>query len=177
MICIISDLPMGESKIKEYMASSKQEIVYFNAKDYRIEQCLGCEGCNKEKVLCVQKDDTIAIIPKVIKSDLVIIVTPIEYGSYSFLMKRIMDKFALTGSPYYGVRNKELYKKDIDHIYATPQRTYILGFKERIQEKEKQVFSHVCHELSILTGTQEEWSIIEKQEDVWKQIKQVLASC
>ncbi len=70
----------------------------------KIEPCIACRVCQKDwnAFGCVIKDDTHGIFDKVIKSDLILLATPI----YSFYctppMKALLDRFVYGMNKYYG---------------------------------------------------------------------------
>ena len=62
------------------------------AADLKINGCLGCNHCFKEKGLCVQKDDMSQIIDKLRKSDALVIASPVYFFGVSAQIKLAIDR-------------------------------------------------------------------------------------
>lgn len=73
------------------------ERIYLN--DKTIGGCLGCGKC-KEKpnsIGCVQKDDAIGIMEKMIDADVVLFTSPVYFWGFTAQIKRLIDRnYALT---------------------------------------------------------------------------------
>jgi multimeric flavodoxin WrbA len=60
------------------------EVVSFNVAHMNIRGCMACEYCReKEKGVCVQKDDMQKIYPEILSSDMVVFASPIYYFTLS----------------------------------------------------------------------------------------------
>ena len=60
------------------------EVVQFNTAHMNIRGCLGCDYCrDKEKGVCVQKDDMQKVYPEILSSDMVVFASPIYYFTLS----------------------------------------------------------------------------------------------
>jgi len=59
-----------------------------------INGCLGCAKCreNPAEIACVQKDDAIDIMEKMIASDAVLFATPIYFWGFSAQLKALIDR-------------------------------------------------------------------------------------
>ncbi len=68
------------------------ERIYLNNKSIR--GCLGCAKCreNPDEIACVQKDDTIDILGKMISSKVVLLASPIYFWSFSAQIKALIDR-------------------------------------------------------------------------------------
>ena len=68
------------------------EILYFSAAKKKINFCIHCDYCVKNKKGCVHKDDMKELYPLMEKADAWIIGTPIYQGSVSAQIKAILDR-------------------------------------------------------------------------------------
>lgn len=68
------------------------ERIYLNNKSIR--GCLGCAKCreNPEEIACVQKDDAIDILGRMISSDVVLFSSPIYFWGFSAQIKALIDR-------------------------------------------------------------------------------------
>ena len=68
------------------------ERIYLNNKS--IGGCLGCAKCreNPDEIACVQKDDTIDILEKMISSEVVLFASPIYFWGFSSQIKALIDR-------------------------------------------------------------------------------------
>jgi multimeric flavodoxin WrbA len=68
------------------------EGIYLNNKS--IGGCLGCAKCREypDEIACVQKDDAIDIMEKMIASDAVIYASPIYFWGFSAQLKALIDR-------------------------------------------------------------------------------------
>jgi multimeric flavodoxin WrbA len=82
---------------------------HFKLKDMNILLCKSCGVCAfKTPGECVFKDDMPIILRELAKSDLFVILTPIQFGGYSSQLKKGMDKLGLMGLPLYMVKGGHL---------------------------------------------------------------------
>ncbi len=68
------------------------ERIYLNNKS--IKGCLGCAKCreNPAEIACVQKDDAISIMERMISSEAVLFASPIYFWGFSAQMKALIDR-------------------------------------------------------------------------------------
>ena len=80
--------------VKEELESLGHDVegIYLNNKS--INGCLGCAKCreNPAEIACVQKDDAIDIMEKMIASDAVLFATPIYFWGFSAQLKALIDR-------------------------------------------------------------------------------------
>ena len=61
----------------------------------KIGSCMGCFGCwLRTPGMCVIDDDGRKVAEKVIRSDLVVYLTPVTFGGYSSELKKALDRIA-----------------------------------------------------------------------------------
>jgi multimeric flavodoxin WrbA len=145
MIIILSDhtnQKVGE-RLYEHLNNKKIMTEFISVADLNVEPCYSCGGCtNKTYGKCIYRDDADMILSKLIHSDVMIMVTPVKWGSYSFKTKRVFDKCAVIGDRHYYEKNGELVKGKIGNI-----NTFIaVGVKDHWLNGEKEVFENLVAE-------------------------------
>jgi multimeric flavodoxin WrbA len=78
----------------EDLATSTHQVERINLADYSIHGCLGCNVCQKnlDQPGCMQKDDAMEVIDKMIAADVVIYATPLYVWDFSSQMKALLDR-------------------------------------------------------------------------------------
>jgi len=68
------------------------ERIYLNNKS--IKGCLGCAKCreNPDEIACVQKDDAIDIMEKMISSEAVLLASPVYFWGFTAQIKALIDR-------------------------------------------------------------------------------------
>ena len=68
------------------------ERIYLNSKT--IGGCLGCGKCKEtpDRIACVQKDDAVETLEKMVASDAVIFSSPVYFWGFSAQIKRLIDR-------------------------------------------------------------------------------------
>ena len=151
MVTIIAD--EGENKIgvKLYrdFLDKGIEADYVSLDGVEIKPCVSCGGCTyKTYRKCVVRDDGDWIYPKCIKADVLIFVTPITFGSYSFKIKRVFDKFGLIMDEHYYVKNGEMVKGGKK---GGKFKFFAIGINENCIEEEIKAFNNLVKENLIIT--------------------------
>lgn len=145
MITLLSDqthLNIGEELYK-YLRKNNADVELISSMEMEVKPCFACGGCtHKTYGKCVHRDDGDIILPKLMQSDVLLIVTGVKWGSYSFKTKRILDKCAVIGDRHYYLKNRELVKGGIGRI----KRFLAVGVKEQWSSGEKDVFSKLVEE-------------------------------
>ncbi len=80
--------------VKEELEALGHDVegIYLNNKS--ISGCLGCAKCreNPDEIACVQKDDAIDIMERMIASDAVLFASPIYFWGFSAQLKALIDR-------------------------------------------------------------------------------------
>lgn len=151
MVTIIAD--EGENKIgvKLYrdFLDKGIEADYVSLDGVEIKPCVSCGGCTyKTYGKCIVRDDGDWIYPKCIKADILIFVTPITFGSYSFKIKRVFDKFGLIMDEHYYMKNGEMVKGGKK---GGKFKFFAIGINENCIEEEIKAFNNLVKENLIIT--------------------------
>lgn len=111
--------------------------------EYKINYCLGCNYCSKNKANCVQQDDMASLLEKMVAADVIVLATPVYFYAMCGQLKTFIDRCC---PRYQEITNKEFY--------------YLLS----AAEEDKDMLSKVIEELrgfsiDCLVGTQEKGTI------------------
>lgn len=89
MKLILSDTNLS---LPEFI-SQESDIKYIDLSKLKITNCVGCFGCwTKTPGKCVIRDDAVKVYPYIAKSDSVIYVSHIKYGTYDTVMKTMLER-------------------------------------------------------------------------------------
>lgn len=145
MITILSDQTRQEvgEKLDAKLRERKIETEFISLTDMNVGPCYSCGGCtDKTYGQCIHRDDADNILPKLMRTDVLVMVTPVKWGSYSFKTKRVFDKCAIIGDRHYYCKNGELVKGKIGRVHTF----MAIGVKDQWQKDEKNVFSNLVAE-------------------------------
>ncbi len=82
-----------DSLIKGMKSAGNRDNEYIFLHEKNIRPCNGCDACKKDNTQgCVIKDDMQEIYPLIVKSDLIILATPIYWWSVTAQMKLLIDR-------------------------------------------------------------------------------------
>lgn len=68
------------------------EVEKINLSRQSIKGCLGCNACQRNVGVCVQKDDAIEIMQKMVDADAVVFASPVYYYDVNAQMKLLWDR-------------------------------------------------------------------------------------
>ena len=69
------------------------EAFRFDAAFEQVAPCLGCDRCGIGTAPCVQKDAMQKLMPELLTSQAVALVTPLYYFGFSAQINRVIDRF------------------------------------------------------------------------------------
>lgn len=151
MVTIIAEegeYQIGLELCRELLSKGVQAD-YVTLENTEVKPCVNCGGCtNKTHGECVVRDDGDWIYPKVRKADVLIFVSPVLFGCYSFKLKRVMDKFGLFMDRHYFVKNKELVKGGLS---GGQFKFFAIGVKDGCAAEESEAFRNLHHETLVIT--------------------------
>jgi hypothetical protein len=76
----------------------------------RIIPCTGCSSCGlKTPGRCVVNDDMQGVLRKIVASDVLVLATPVRFGTYCAQLKKVIDRFQPLMVPIYVVRDGEMH--------------------------------------------------------------------
>ena len=72
--------------------------------------CTGCASCGlRTPGACAVKDDMQDIFRQMVASDVLVLATPVRFGSYCAELKKVVDRFQPLMVPIYVVRDGEMH--------------------------------------------------------------------
>ncbi len=151
MVTIIADEGKNQFGTKLYTALESKGVKtdYVSLEKVEVKPCISCNGCTGTTYgKCVFRDDGDWIYPKVLRSDAVVFVSPIVFGSYSFKLKRVFDKIVLVMDRHYFVERNELVKGGLQ---GKPLKLFVVGVKENCLLEEEDAFKRLVHENHLIT--------------------------
>ena len=106
--------------------------------DKNIAYCLGCFGCWVQTPgECVIKDYEETIVRKMVHSDLIIYITPIVFGGYSSILKKVLDRQISRVLPYFTKIEGEVHHKK---RYEKEQSLLGIGILDKPDVEKEEVF-------------------------------------
>jgi len=86
------------------------EVENIHLCEEKISTCIGCFGCWLETPgECIIKDKGQEIAKKVVQSDLLVLLTPITFGGYSYQLKKMVDRLIPNILPFFAKINGEIH--------------------------------------------------------------------
>ena len=136
-------------------AEAGHKVQIINVAHKKIGGCMACEYCHeKEKGVCVQKDDMQAIYPEILSADMLVFASPIYYFTLSAQLQAVIHrtyaidipknvkKVALimsSGSPYvYGPAIAQYYQSIVEYWGVENAGIYTANGKQNKSEEKRQ---------------------------------------
>jgi multimeric flavodoxin WrbA len=95
-------LDLVRTVIEEQMTAAGWEVETLPLRDMDISPCTGCFKCwTKTPGICVIDDTGRQVTRKLVKSDLMVILTPVTFGGYSSEVKKALDRSLGWMLPYF----------------------------------------------------------------------------
>jgi len=135
MRLIIHDLSEEQSVFLglEQLSADENIIVNGNGKNH---YCIGCLGCwLKVPGRCLIKDEYQEMGMKLSKVDELLIISKATFGSYSSVVKNVLDRSISYVSPYFAIRNGEMHHKE---RYYKNLKVSAVFYGEDMTEAEKE---------------------------------------
>lgn len=139
MILILSDTPLK-------LNFKDENINYFNLSEMKISNCTGCFCCwVKTPGKCVIRDDAVKIYPLIAKSDKLIYVSRIVYGSYDSTLKTMLERAIPVQKAFIRIHGGETHHLQRDVV---PKTAKIIVYGDE-SEKGKEVFRRLVSRNSL----------------------------
>ena len=137
-ICILDssqhedkDLCLYTSKLITELENLHCFVSHHRLVDLKIKYCQGCFGCwVKTPGMCVIKDDMERIYPSIIKSDLLLMVSPLKMGFINEVLKKTEDRMIPLLHPYFEIIKNESHQK-LFKFNARMYNLFIIKLLER----------------------------------------------
>lgn len=165
MITILSDdkkQSIGK-RVFELMKSKGMDVEYISTAGLNVKPCYSCGGCNtKTYGKCVINDDMDAILRKLIRTEKLVLISPVTWGSYSSGIKKVFDRSAVIGDIHYYEKKGELVKG----MRSNMKQLYAVGVKANCREEEKEVFYRLHYENTTIMNIGGKAFIVEKESEI-----------
>lgn len=133
--------------LNDELVKNGHQVEAVNLRDKKIENCLGCFGCwIKTPGECVIDDEGRGIAKSVVQSDLVITITPITFGGYSYELKKAIDRLIPIISPYFMKIKGEVHHKP---RYDRYPNSITLGIVSEMNEEIANTFRNLVNRNAI----------------------------
>ncbi len=113
-------IDLVQATITAHLKDQGVDVRAYTLRDHKIAYCIGCFGCwIKTPGECIVRDENQDIAQDVIQSDLLILLTPVVFGSYSAELKRMMDHMIPLLTPFFKRFNGKVHHQPrYDHYPA-----------------------------------------------------------
>lgn len=139
-----------------------------------IAPCIGCFGCwTKTPGSCIIKDAAADVTKAFIRSDLVVLLTPITFGGYSSTLKRALDRSIGLIRPEFHKTSGEVHHRV---RYTSYPRLLGLGLIDKLDEDQESTFKHLVSRNAINLFAKEARSVIVHGNDSASMKAEKLAS-
>ncbi|HKI53493.1 MAG TPA: NAD(P)H-dependent oxidoreductase [Anaerolineales bacterium] len=116
-------------------------------RNQRIGNCAGDFFCwVRSTAMCNTDDDNRIIAAKIVQSDLVIYLTPVTFGGYSFELKRMVDHQIQNISPFFKNVNGEIHHQK---RYKQYPNVLTIGWMDEPNTQAEAIFRHLVHRNAI----------------------------
>ena len=135
------NLEKKKKKISKKLQANDFEVEEILLKEKEIADCLGCFDCwVKTPGICIIDDYGREVAASLINSDLLVFLTPVVFGSYSYQLKKALDRMIPLISPYF-----KKFKGEIHHKKRYPKYPSILalGLLEKVNEAQTEIFKEL----------------------------------
>jgi multimeric flavodoxin WrbA len=136
----------------------------------KIATCTGCYGCwLKTPGQCIIRDKGQEIAEKVIKSDLLILLSPVTFGGYSFHLKKVVDRLIPNILPFFTKIDGELHHKP---RYKKNPKILAVGYLPRHDEESEKIFTKLVSRNAInMHSPENHTEIVTDDEADWNDFK------
>ena len=151
------------------------DTVYYDLSKLKINNCIGCFGCwTKTPGKCVIRDDAVKVYPLIAKSEKVLYISHIKYGSYDSVMKTMLERAIPIQQAFIRLVNDETHH--VQRAVAEKDAT-IIGYGD-INDEEKEIFKELIARNSknmnfksynIIFATDENVAdVVKREAEVWE---------
>lgn len=123
------------------------QVEHICLREKKIGNCAGDFFCwIRNPGICNVADDNRAIAESIINSDLMVYLTPITFGGYSSLLKKMVDHQLPNISPFFASVNGETHHQ---RRYRKYPDFLAIGWMEQHDLQTEQIFQHLTHRNAI----------------------------
>jgi hypothetical protein len=124
--------------VKEWLSAHEWSAHVYVLRELTIAPCMGCFGCwIKTPGECVLDDAGRDIARRIVQSGLVVYLTPIQFGGYSYELKKALDRSIPIISPFFRRVKGEVHHKK---RYARYPNVAAIGWSALAGEGDDEIF-------------------------------------
>lgn len=134
MKLILSDRPLIVPK------TENSDIEFIDLSQLKISNCIGCFGCwTKTPGKCVIRDDAVQVYPLIARSEKVMYISKVKYGSYDTIMKTMLERAIPVQQAFIRLLHGETH-----HVQrkVVSKQAVVIGYGD-ISAMEREVFSRL----------------------------------
>ena len=132
-----------EKLIVEILDNYGWQVETVELRNKKLATCIGCFGCwIKTPGECILKDEGREICKNVARSDLLVLLTPLTFGGYSFELKKMMDRLIPNLLPLFTKINGETHHKT---RYEKKPKLLAIGYQPQHDEESERIFKELVH--------------------------------
>ncbi len=149
-------------------------IRYIDLSALQIANCVGCFGCwTKTPGKCVIRDDAPKVYPLIAKSDEVLYISRIRYGSYDTPMKTMLERAIPVQQAYIRLHHGEAHHVQRD---VAPKKATIVAYGARDEEEQavfRQLIDRNAHNMNfeshqvLFVAEEELEEMVNREVAVW----------
>jgi hypothetical protein len=96
--------------LRAALADRGYDVEVVDCRTADVIPCTGCSSCGlRTPGACVVKDDMQGVLRKLVASDVLVLATPVRFGSYCAELKKVVDRFQPLMVPIYVLRDGEMH--------------------------------------------------------------------
>ena len=134
-------LKQFSKSIREELITKDYEVEEILLKEKKIADCLGCFKCwVKTPGICIINDYGREAAAKLIHSDLLIYLSPVVFGSYSYQLKKALDRMIPLISPFFTKVEGEIHHKK---RYPNYPSLLGIGVIEEANQSQSKIFKEL----------------------------------
>lgn len=135
------EMQTARTVVEELLQARGHRIRTIILKEKEIAECTGCFACwDRTPGRCVIPDDGIEVASEVVTSDILILLTPVTFGGYSYPLKNALDRCIAISLPYLRIMGGEVHHP---RRYTHKQRLVVIGYLPARDGEAQQVFAQL----------------------------------
>ena len=133
-----SPLNTLENILFQQLSENQWEVENFELRNIKLATCIGCFGCwIKTPGQCIIHDEGPEIAKAVAISDLLILLSPLTFGGYSFHLKKMLDRLIPNLLPNFTKINGEIHHK---YRYKKSPKLLAIGYLPNHDIESERIF-------------------------------------
>jgi len=114
------------------------QVTIFPLREMKLAHCIGCFNCwLRTPGVCVEADGGRDIAKAVVRSELMVLFTPVTFGGYSAELKKAMDRFVQLALPFFQFDHGEVHHPS---RYARRPKLLAVGVQRQPNSSEAHLF-------------------------------------